>query len=75
MAIVIVLLAVTALPLPALDGVRPWLFTSYFDVWQLGLEDPIPSAEIAACVAVLVATAAAFTSAAFVVFCRRDVLS
>lgn len=75
MGIVIVLLAVTGLPIPALDGVRPWLFTSYFDVWQLALEDPIPAGEIAASLAVLAVTAAIFTVAAFIVFCRRDVLS
>jgi len=75
MAILIVLLAVSNLPLAIFDGLRPWLFTSHFDVWSLALEDPLPLAEMARSLATLLAWTGLFTGAAAFSFLRKDVLS
>lgn len=75
MAILIVLLALSNIPLDLFDSVRPWLFTSHFDVWALALEDPIPWADIRQSLAVLGAWTSLFTGAAVWSFLRKDILS
>jgi ABC-2 type transport system permease protein len=75
MAILIVLLAVSNLPLALFDGVRPWLPTSHFDVWSLALEDPLPLGELGRSLTCLAAWTALFTGAAAGAFLRKDILS
>ena len=75
MALVVVLLAVSSLPMDLFDALRPWLFTSHFDIWQLALEDPVPWALVLKSLAVLLCYISLFTGGAFLVFCRRDILS
>lgn len=75
MAIVIVLLAVSNLPFELFDGVRPWLFTSHFDLWSLALEDPVPWRDILASVMVLAGWTAGFTLLSVRVFLRKDILA
>jgi len=75
MAVIVVLLAVSSLPFAIFDPVRPWLFTSHFDVWQLALEDPVPWRDLLRSLGALGAWTAAFVAAAAAIFLRKDVLS
>jgi ABC-2 type transport system permease protein len=75
MAILIVLLALSNLPLAIFDNLRPWLFTSHFDVWSLALEEPLPVAEMARSLFTLAAWTGLFTGAAAFSFLRKDILS
>lgn len=75
MAILIVMLAVSNLPLAIFDNLRPWLFTSHFDVWSLALEEPLPLREMARSLATLVVWTALFTGASAWTFLRKDVLA
>jgi ABC-2 type transport system permease protein len=75
MAVIIVLLALSNLPFELFDGVRPWLFTSHFDVWSLALEDPFPAAAIAESVMILAAWNLLFLGVSTFVFLRKDMLS
>ncbi|MFA7329545.1 MAG: hypothetical protein WC326_00590 [Candidatus Delongbacteria bacterium] len=75
MAILIVLLAVSNIPLDLFDDLRPWLFTSHFDIWSLALEDPLPWAAIRRSLAVLGTWTGLFSGAALWTFLRKDILS
>lgn len=75
MAILIVLLALSNIPLDLFAPLRPWLFTSHFDVWGLALEDPIPWAELRRSLAVLGVWSGLFGGAAVWTFLRKDILS
>lgn len=75
MAVIVVLLAISSLPFDVFDPIRPWLFTSHFDVWQLALEDPVPWPLLAKSLGALTAWTAAFVGAALAIFLRKDVLS
>ena len=41
MAVIIVLLVVSSLPVDLFEGIRPYLFTTYLNVWQQALMQPI----------------------------------
>jgi ABC-2 type transport system permease protein len=75
MAVLIVLLAVSNLPLDLFATVRPWLFTSHFDVWSLALEDPLPLGELGRSLAVLGGWSLLFSGAAVLTFLRKDIRS
>lgn len=75
MAVIVVLLAISSLPFDVFDPLRPWLFTSHFDLWQLALEDPVPWPLLAKSLFALLAWTAAFVGAALAIFLRMDVLS
>jgi ABC-2 type transport system permease protein len=75
MAVIVVMLAISSLPLAIFDSLRPWLFTSHFDIWQLALEDPLPWREIGGSLALLAAWTGAFVAGALAVFLRKDLLS
>lgn len=75
MAVIIVLLALSNLPFELFDRIRPWLFTSHFDVWSLALEDPLPAAPILESVLTLSCWNLLFLGFSIFVFLRKDMLS
>ena len=75
MAVLIVLLAVSNIPLDLFDGIRPWLFTSHFDVWSLALDDPLPVGDLLRSLAILSAWSLLFAGAAIATFLRKDIRS
>jgi ABC-2 type transport system permease protein len=75
MAVVIVLLTLSSLQIELFDIIRPWLFTSHFDIWQLGLIDPLPLPEIMSSMLNLLSWIALFVVFSFVIFGRKDILS
>lgn len=75
MAVILVCLVVSNIPLPLFDAVRPSLFTTYMNLWRYAMQDPLPWTDIARSAAVLGAFIAGFGGAAWAVFARKDVLS
>ena len=75
MAVIVVFLVVSNLPVEAFTAVKPWLFTTYLTVWQQAFEQPVPWGEIAASVAKLGAFSVGFYGVTWYIFVRKDILS
>ena len=75
MAIIIIGLAVGNIPIEFFKVLRPYLFTTYFDLWRMAFYDPIPWAEIGKNSLILLAYTAGFLSVSYAVFIRKDILS
>lgn len=74
-AILVVGLAFSNIPLELFESIRPYLFTSYLDIWKKAFHDPLPWKTIAWDAAVLGLYAAAFMGVSFSVFTRKDILT
>ncbi|MFQ6604615.1 MAG: ABC transporter permease [Fidelibacterota bacterium] len=75
MSVLIIGLAVANIPLSFFETLRPWLFTSYLDVWKKAFFDPIPWGGIIRDVLVLAGHMALFLGIAIVHFSRKDILT
>jgi len=77
MAVILVGLAISNIPINAdvFVMIRPYLFTSYFDIWQMAFYDPIPWSDIGKSVFVLALYMIGFIGISFTVFLRKDILS
>lgn len=75
MAVIIVFLVVSTLPIEAFASVKPWLFTTYLAVWQQAFEQPLPWEEIASSAARLGAFSIGFYAVTWYIFVRKDILS
>lgn len=75
MAVIIVFLVVSNLPVDAFTTVKPWLFTTYLTVWQKAFEQPVPLGEIAASVVKLGGFSVGFYGVTWYIFVRKDILS
>jgi ABC-2 type transport system permease protein len=75
MAVIIVFLVLSNTPITLFTAIRPYLFTTYFNVWQKVMEQPVPWGEIAAHTAYLGLYSIGFYAAAWYIFVTKDVLS
>ncbi|MEE9166641.1 MAG: ABC transporter permease subunit [Candidatus Neomarinimicrobiota bacterium] len=75
MAVIVVGLAVSNIPLDLFETIRPYLFTSYFDLWKKAFYDPIPWADIAKSISALALYTFGFIGVSFAVFTRKEILS
>lgn len=75
MAIVVIFLVISETPLSLFERIRPFLFTTYSNVWQKAFLDPIPWHDMIPAVAYLLLYMLLFFGAAFVIFVRKDILS
>ncbi len=73
MAIIIIGLAIANIPIDIFETIRPYLFTSYFDIWQKAFYDPIPWGEIGRDVLILSGYTVVFIVISFVHFIRKDI--
>ena len=73
MAIIIIGLAIANIPIDIFETIRPYLFTSYFDIWQKAFYDPIPWGEIGKDVIVLSVYSIVFIVISFIHFIRKDI--
>jgi ABC-2 type transport system permease protein len=73
MSIIIIGLAIANIPIDIFETIRPYFFTSYFDIWQKAFYDPIPWAEIGKDVLILSAYSMVFIVISFVHFIRKDI--
>lgn len=75
MAIIIVFIIITNIPIALFESIRPYLFTTYFTVWQKAFEQPIPWGTIAEHAAILAGFCVGFYLLTWYIFVRKDVLS
>ena len=75
MAVIIVLLVVSTLPVDLFADIKPYLFTTYMDVWRQALAQPIGWDEIARSTGALGAYSVGFFLIAWYIFARKDILS
>lgn len=75
MAVIIVFYIVSNVPADLFTAMKPYLFTSYLDLWQKMFEDPIPWNEVLHSVYVLGAFSIGFYVATWYIFLRKDILS
>jgi ABC-2 type transport system permease protein len=75
MAVIIVFLIVGNIPITLFETMKPYLFTTHFNLWQRAMEPVIPWDDVWYSVGMLVAYTAAFTALSWTVFVRKDILS
>jgi ABC-2 type transport system permease protein len=75
MAVIIVFFVVSNVPVELFTAVRPYLFTTYLDLWQKVMMNPIPWAEIRRSLAVLGGFSVGFFAVTWYIFVRKDILS
>ena len=71
MAVIIVFLVVSSAPITLFTEIKPYLFTTYFNVWQKVMEQPVPWSEIASYAAVPGAVQHWFFLATWYIFVRK----
>lgn len=64
---------IMAIPLEMFEKMEPYIFVTYFDVWQQVFKDPIPWDRIVKSLVVLTLYTAGFIGVSVVVFLRRDI--
>jgi ABC-2 type transport system permease protein len=75
MAVIIVFLLVSTLPIDLFTSLRPYLFTSYMNVWQKVMEQEIPWVEVREHMAYLGAYSVGFFLLTWYIFVKKDVVS
>ena len=75
MAVIIVGLAVSNIPLDLFEKMRVYLFTTYFDIWKKAFYEPIPWREIGENGLILALYTTGFLGISFAIFTRKDVLT
>jgi len=64
---------IMAIPLEMFEKMEPYIFVTYFDVWQQAFKDPIPWDRIVKSLWVLTLYTAGFIGVSMAVFLRRDI--
>ncbi len=75
MSVIMVGLAITNIPIEFFETIRPWFFTSYFEIWRQAFYDPIPWGEIGSGLTILLGHALIFVFVAVITFNRKDILT
>ena len=75
MAVIIVFLAVSTLPLDVFESIRPFFFTTYFDSWAKAFFDPIPWDYMWKSTWIALLHISIFLGGAYFIFKRKDILS
>lgn len=75
MAVIIVFYVVSGVPVDLFRAVRPYLFTTYLNIWQKALESPVPWGEVLESGAILGAFSVGFYCMTWYIFVRKDILS
>jgi ABC-2 type transport system permease protein len=75
MAVIIIFIIITNIPVEFFENVKPFLFTTYFTIWQKAFEEPIPWGTIANHTAILAAFSVGFYAVTWYIFVKKDILS
>lgn len=75
MAVIIGFIIISNIPVELFAALKPYLFTTYFTVWQKAFEQPIPWGTIAEHGTILVAFCVGFYLMSWYIFVKKDVLS
>ena len=73
MSIIIIGLAIANIPIDIFEKINPYIFTSYFDIWQKAFFDPIPWGDIGKDIIVLTSYVAVFIVISVVHFIKKDI--
>ncbi len=73
MAIIIIGLAIANIPIDIFEKISPYIFTSYFDIWQKAFFDPIPWKDIGNDAIILTIYMLGFIIISTVQFTRKDI--
>lgn len=75
MAIMIVFLIVSVIPIDFFESLKPYLFTNYFGGWNYFFDDPIDKQRLLKDSLVLIAHIIGFYGLALLIFQKKDILS
>jgi ABC-2 type transport system permease protein len=75
MAVIIIFLILSAIPISALEVIKPYLFTNYMDVWRDFFDDPVATSEIIKSILILLMHTIGLYAIALFIFIRKDILS
>jgi ABC-2 type transport system permease protein len=75
MAVIIVFYIISNVPADLFAAMKPYLFTSYLNLWQKIFEDPIPWNDVLHSVYILGAFSVGFYLITWYIFLRKDILS
>jgi ABC-2 type transport system permease protein len=71
----VIFLMITVIPAELFQTIRPYLYTTYMDIWQRVFDDPIPWSRVGASAATLGGFSFGFALIAWLIFRRKDILS
>jgi ABC-2 type transport system permease protein len=75
MAVIIISYVISAIPVDLFRAMRPYLFTTYLNIWQRAMEQPIAWGEMLHSGLVLGAFSIGFYLITWYIFVRKDILS
>jgi ABC-2 type transport system permease protein len=75
MTVIIVFFIISNIPVDLFVAIRPYLFTTYFDVWQKAIQETIPWSAIGSHVVIVGAFSAGFCLVTWYIFVKKDILS
>lgn len=75
MAVIIIFVILSALPIEALSAIKPYLFTNYMAEWRSFFTDPIEYGKIYTSAGILLAHIVGFYLITLFLFTRKDILS
>lgn len=75
MAVIIVLLVLSNMPVDFFRAIKPYFFTTYLDVWQRVFDEPTPWQTIWKNLAIIVGHCIGFYAITWYIFVRKDILS
>lgn len=75
MTVIIMFIVISNIQIDFFESVKPYLFTSYFNVWQKAFEDPLPWETITRHAGILAGFCIGFYLVTWYIFVRKDVLS
>jgi ABC-2 type transport system permease protein len=75
MAVIIVFYVVGNIPVDLFREIKPYLFTTYLNVWQKVLVEPIVWGDVATSAAILGAFSVGFLGVTWYIFATKDILS
>jgi ABC-2 type transport system permease protein len=75
MALIIVFLILSAIPVDSIQAIKPYLFTNYLLDWRLFFTDPLEISEILKSSSILIAHIISFYLLSLILFNRKDILS
>lgn len=73
MFVIVIGYIIMAIPLELFEKIRPYIFVTYFNVWQLAFKEPIPWGQIGRSLAILGLYTVGFIGISTAVFLRRDI--
>lgn len=75
MAVHIIFFILGSLPFEFFESIRPYLYTTYINIWQEAFADPINWTKVSEYVLYLAIFYALFSGSAWLIFKRKDILS